>query len=234
LRELHRRGDPLVLVNVWDAASARVVAAAGAPALATASWAIAAAHGYPDGEQIPREVMVHAIGEIAHAVDVPVSADLEAGYGDDPGETAALAAQAGARGCNLEDQGGPIVEAAERVAAVRAAVGRDFVINARPDVSDPADVLARGRAYVEAGADCVFAIRVRDLEAIRTLAAELPLSVFASPSGPSLAELRDAGVVRISVGPGAMGAAYAALDSLARALLDFGTLPPEMAFRPPS
>src|SRR4051794_2104002 len=103
LRALHVAGDPVVLVNVWDAASARTVAAApGCAAIATASWSIAAAHGFPDGEQIPRDEMIAAVGLIARSVELPVSADLERGYAD-AGETIALAIEAGAVGCNLED-----------------------------------------------------------------------------------------------------------------------------------
>src|SRR4051812_24273 len=142
LRALHVPGDPVVLVNVWDAASARVVASApGCAAIATASWAIAAAHGFGDGEQIPRDEMIAAVGLIARSVELPVTADLERGYAD-AGETIALAIEAGAVGCNLEDSDPgdtlrPTSEHAARVAAARAN-GEELrvpvVINARTDV----------------------------------------------------------------------------------------------------
>jgi 2-methylisocitrate lyase-like PEP mutase family enzyme len=247
LRALHRPGAPLVLPNVWDAASARVVAAQpGCEALATASWAIAASLGFEDHEVIPPALMVEAVGRIAGAVpSLPVTADLEAGY-DDPRATVRAAVEAGAVGCNLEDRAEPL---AESVARVREGIaggdeaGVRVVVNARTDVflrsKDPHAALAgaveRGQAYLEAGADCFFAIGLGDADCIRTLVAEVgAVSVFAHPRGPSLAELRDLGVVRISVGPGAMGAAMAALAQTAERLLAFGELPAAMTFRPPT
>ena len=186
LRRLHAAPEPLVLVNVWDAASARVVAAApGCRAIATASWSIAAAHGFPDGEEIPLDAMLEAVGVVARAVDLPVTADLERGYGD-AGATVARAIEAGAVGCNLEDTDGagglrPVEEHAAAVAAARAAgeaAGVPLVINARTDVYlrvIPPDervvaAIERGAAYLDAGADCVFIPGVRDpatLEAAR-------------------------------------------------------------------
>ena len=169
LLQLHLDPELLVLVNVWDVISARVVAGLpGCTALATASHSIAASQGYPDGEQIPLEEMIAAVGRIAAAVDLPVSADLEAGYGN-AGETVRRAIGAGAVGGNIEDQMRPLEDA---VAAVSAAVkageaeGVPFVLNARTDAfmlaagRDPASVLEdaieRGRAFLEAGASCVF------------------------------------------------------------------------------
>ena len=170
LRALHTSPKILTLVNVWDVASARAVAAVeGTKAIATASHGIAATYGYPDGEQIPVDLMLEMVGRIAAAVDLPVTADLEAGYGD-PAGTIRRAVGLGVVGANLEDQLKPLSEA---VAAVAAAVGAaeaegvpDFVLNARTDAfvragdQDRRDVLkdavARGRAYLDAGATVVF------------------------------------------------------------------------------
>jgi 2-methylisocitrate lyase-like PEP mutase family enzyme len=257
LRRAHFEPGLLVLVNVWDAASARTVAAVpGCRGLATASWSIAAAHGVPDGEWIGREAMLAAIGRIAAAVELPVSADLEAGFGTtaaDVGETVAGAIAEGAVGCNLEDgtpgAGDPLrpaAEHAERVAAARAAgeeAGVPVVVNARTDVflaevGDPAErvehALERGRAYVAAGADCVFVPGVRKPEDLRRLVAGMaaPVSVLGTPAGPSPAELERLGVARMSLGPGSLGAAMAALRAAAEQVIGGGELPEELAFRP--
>ena len=169
LRRLHTAPELLQVVNVWDVASAKVVAALpGTRAIATASHAIAATFGYPDGEQIPVDLMLDMAGRIARAVEVPVSADLEAGYGN-PGETIRRAIGAGIAGANLEDELKPL---GESVAAVEAAVaaadaeGVPFALNARTDAflrgtdrpleARIADAVERGRAYLEAGATCVF------------------------------------------------------------------------------
>lgn len=238
LRALHVPGDPLVCVNVWDVASTRVVDGCGAGALATASWSIAAAHGYADGEQIPRDEMLDAVQRIASATQLPVSADLERGFGDDVEETVSLAVAAGAAGCNLEDSlpGAlrPVNEAAARVAAARAGGGPDFVINARADTKDVADVVLRGRAYLDAGADCVFAVLLTDPEAIREAVGELEgrVSVLARPGRATISDLAALGVARVSVGPGSMGAAYHALRELASSLLSGGAPPETMKFRP--
>src|SRR5215218_8113746 len=190
LRRLHAAPEPLVLVNAWDAASARVVAAApGARAIATASWSIAAARGLPDGEAISREEMVAAVELVARAVELPVTADLERGFGD-ARLTLECAIEAGAVGCNLEDSDGsgglwPAEEHAAVVAAARAAgaaAGVEIVINARTDVflrdvvpegERVVAALERGKAYLEAGADCIFVPGVRDLATIETLATEM-------------------------------------------------------------
>jgi 2-methylisocitrate lyase-like PEP mutase family enzyme len=257
LRGMHLDPDLLVLVNVWDAASARTVAALpDCRALATASWSIAAAHGVPDGERLGRAAMLAAVERIAAAVELPVSADLEAGYGETPadvGDTVAGAIAAGAVGCNLEDgtPDGPAplratAEHAQRVAAARAAgerAGLPIVLNARTDVflaqvgagAERVDLaLDRGRAYVQAGADCIFVPGARDPGDLRRLVAEMgaPVSVLAVPGGPPPAELERLGVARMSVGPGSLGVAMAALRDAAAALLAGGELPPELAFRP--
>jgi 2-methylisocitrate lyase-like PEP mutase family enzyme len=254
LRRLHHDRELLVLVNVWDAATARTVAAApGCRALATASWSVAAAHGLPDGEAMSRDAMLAAMERIASAVDLPVSADLEAGYGAtaaDVGETIAQAIEAGAVGCNLEDGARPGLrpadEHAERVAAARDAgerAGVPFVINARTDVflakvGEPEErealALERGRAYAAAGADCIFVPGLVDPVVIERLVAAMgaPISLIATPSGPPLAELERLGVARVSVGPGSMGVAMAALQRAAGTLIARGPAPAELAFRP--
>jgi 2-methylisocitrate lyase-like PEP mutase family enzyme len=249
LRRLHHGPEPLVLVNAWDAASAKVVAAAGAPAIATASWAIAASHGVPDGEALTREQMVEAVGIVARAVDLPVSADLERGYGD-ARLTLESAIAAGAVGCNLEDSDGsgglwPAEEHAAVVAAARAAgeaAGVPIVINARTDVwltkvVPPEErvvaALERGEAYLEAGADCIFVPGMLDLATLERLAKEMggPISVLCGAGGPTVAQLASAGVARVSYGPGPQGVALAALARAAEAMLAGGDPPADLAFR---
>jgi 2-methylisocitrate lyase-like PEP mutase family enzyme len=253
LRALHVPGDPLLLVNAWDAASARTVAALpGCQAVATASWSIAAAHGVSDGEALDRDAMIDAVRTIASAVDLPVTADLERGYGDEPrdvAETIAMAIDAGAVGANLEDGAAdadrPLAAVASHARKVRAARGRadaegvPFVINARTDVflrgaGGVDEALERGRAYAEAGADCIFVPGVRDPEVIAALVAGLTIgmSVLATPAGPTLDELAALGVARISLGPGPMGVALAALRRAAETVLARGELPADLAFRP--
>jgi 2-methylisocitrate lyase-like PEP mutase family enzyme len=243
LRRLHDAPELLVLPNVWDAASAATVAALpGCRALATASWAVSAAHGLRDGA-MSANAMCTAVWTICQAVDVPVSADLEDGYGE-PAATVAMAIDAGAVGCNLEDRGGDRAAHAERVAAARgagAAAGVPIVINARTDVflaADPDvdDAIARGRAYLEAGADCVFAIGAREPEHLRAMGDAFGgrLSVLAGPGWPPLADLAPLGVARVSFGPGLMGAAYGAMAQTAEALLALDAPPESMRFRPPT
>jgi 2-methylisocitrate lyase-like PEP mutase family enzyme len=242
LRRLHDAPEILVLVNVWDVISARVVAdLPGATALATASHSIAASAGYPDGEQIPVDEMIAAVGRIAASVELPVSADLEAGYGD-PGATVRKAIGVGAVGGNLEDQMRPLAEAVAAVTAVVKAgsdEGVPFVLNARTDAflrgqgRAPADVLAdaieRGRAYLEAGADCVFVPGKLDAETTRALVdalGERKLSVIGVPGSLSAAEYAELGVARISYGPWVQRAALTALADLGAELLVGGSLPP--------
>lgn len=236
LTALHRPGRPLVLVNVWDAGSARIVAATGAPALATASWAVAAAHGYHDGEAIPREVLLATVREITAAVEIPVTVDLEAGFGatpDEVAETIRLAVAAGAAGCNLEDgltEGAlrPAAEQVERLRAAREAAGPRFHLNARTDVwllppdtpgaGDVEEALARLRAYAEAGADSVFVPGLALGPDLDRVVAEQPLPVNVmrlSPDEPTTAQYAAAGVSRISCGPGPWRAAMAALTDFA-------------------
>ena len=245
LRALHVPGRPLLLLNAWDAASAVIIARSGAPAIATSSAAAANALGRADGQRITRETMLEAVRPIAASVDLPVTADMEAGYGDTPDDAAATARgvlAVGAVGLNLEDtsDGGgepllPIERYVAKVAAIRAvadAAGVPLVLNARTDVflgsvGDPATrlerALERGDAYLEAGADCVFVPGVTDPTVIAALAEGLEgrLSVLAVPGSPSVAELATLGVARISVGSGP----YRATLALARRMADeaYGT-----------
>lgn len=241
LRRLHDAPEPLILVNVWDVASARVVAALpGCTALATASHSIAAAHGYEDGEQIPLDLMIDAISRITSAVDLPVSADLEAGYGDVE-TTVRRAIGAGAVGGNLEDAMLPLDEAVTAVeAAVRAgeSEGVPFVLNARTDVfgapggRGPDEVVAeavrRGQAFLDAGAVCVFVPARLDAETAAHLVDGIGLrkvSVIAVPGGATAAEFAAVGVARVSYGPWTQRVALTALADAGAQLLAGGPLP---------
>ena len=238
LLQLHDRSRILVLANIWDVASALAVEAAGFPAIATASAGISASLGYRDGEQIPRDQMLQVVARIARAVRVPVTADLEGGYGD-PAGTVAAALAAGAVGMNLEDGSGGelaiIDEQASKIRAARATADRagvPFVINARTDVySRPggeerfAQAVERARAYRAAGADCIFVPGVRDADTIGRLAAAIegPLNVLAGAGSPDVATLFRLGVARVSTGPGLMRTALSAARRAAEELRDHGT-----------
>jgi 2-methylisocitrate lyase-like PEP mutase family enzyme len=240
LRALHVPGEPLVLVNAWDAGSAAVIAKAGAQAIATTSAGAANALGYPDGQHVTREQMLSMVAPIAAAVDLPVTADMEAGYGDSPDDAAATAKgllEVGGVGLNLEDTADsgddpllPIDAFVAKLAAVKDAGEQaeiPLVLNARTDVfigqvGDPATRLERaverGRAYLDAGADCVFVPAVADRATIGALVDGIggPVSILAGPGSPTLEELAALGVARVSVGSGAYRAALA----LARRMAD--------------
>jgi 2-methylisocitrate lyase-like PEP mutase family enzyme len=241
LRELHLAPQILVLVNVWDAITARVVAdLPGTAALATASHSIAAAAGYPDGEVITLDEMVAAIARIVAATDLPVSADLEAGYGD-PGETVRRAIGVGVVGANLEDRMVPLADAVRAVEAAMAAgeaEGVPFVLNARTDAfllagaRPVADVIAeaieRGRAFLAAGATSVFVPGKLDEPTVRALVEALGpqrLSLIAVPGGLSVAEMASLGVARVSTGPWSQRIALTALAEAATGLMQGGTIP---------
>ncbi len=240
---LHVPGKPLVLVNCWDVGSARAIVAAGSPALATASWAVAAANGFADGEQAPLDLVLGNLARIARAVDVPVTVDLETGYGstaDDVAATIGHAIDAGAVGCNLEDgdlQGGlrPAAEHGARIRAARAAAARldiAFFINARSDAflnSKPAThdaamlaaTLVRAHVYAENGADCLFVPGLTDRELIGQLvrASPLPINLMAGDAMPPLPVLCELGVARLSHGPRAYLTMMGKLTEHARAAL---------------
>jgi len=240
LRELHHGDRMLVLPNVWDAASATVVAEAGFPAIATASAAVSAMLGYPDGEGAPWQEMFAAAGRVARAVAVPVTVDAEAGYGLEPRELVDRLLEIGVVGCNLEDsdhRAGGLVGAeanAERLAAIRSAAddaGVPIVINARTDVflsgsgvseqERVAEAARRGRLYLEAGADCVYPIGVGDEKDIEALVAQVPgpINGNTKPGGPDLARLQELGVARVSYGPRFYRAALAGFKTAVQDLL---------------
>ncbi|MFG2678516.1 isocitrate lyase/phosphoenolpyruvate mutase family protein [Streptomyces sp. NPDC048392] len=221
--------DPLVLPGPWDAASARVFAEAGFPALATPSAGVAASLGYEDGAT-PADEMFAAVARIVRAVDVPVSADVEAGYGLAPKELVERLLEAGAVGCNLEDSADGVLkdpaEHAEWLAEVRAAAGDRLFLNARIDtfirgVDDPGAAIERAALYVAAGADCVYPISA-PTGALPLLRAgtQGPVNVFApwNGEGPSLTALGELGATRITFGPWLQRRATAALGEIAAAL----------------
>jgi 2-methylisocitrate lyase-like PEP mutase family enzyme len=209
LRALHHGDTPLVLPNAWDPVSARIVVEAGYPAVATSSGAVARVLGYDDGELTPPDEMFAAVGRMVRAVDVPVTADMEAGYGLSPKEFAERLLETGAAGCNLEDSSRTGLTEPERhadyLAGVREVAGADLVVNARIDTflrgGTVADAIARGRAYRRAGADCVYPI-FAPVESIAELKEGIggPLNANAAPNGRSAADLIAAGASRISYG----------------------------------
>jgi 2-methylisocitrate lyase-like PEP mutase family enzyme len=221
-RAMHLGPPMLVLPNAWDVASARVLAALpGCRAIATSSAAVARSLGWEDGEQAPVEEMLRAVERIAAAVDVPVTADVEAGYGDPP-RTAAGAVAAGAAGINFEDsRAGRLLaleEQQEEIRAVRGAVPA-LVLNARVDVfivgnGDVGEAIERGNAYLAAGADCVYPINA-PLDTVPALVDGIdgPVNVLVPPRDPPLAELERLGVARVTFGS---GLASVALDEAAR------------------
>ena len=244
LRRLHGGTRLLVLPNAWDVGSARVLAAHGAPAVATSSAGVAYALGYPDGERIARAEMLDMVRRIAAAVAVPVTADVEAGYGAtaaDAVQTAAGVLAAGAVGLNLEDATDgrlfPLDPQVERVAAIRRvaeASGVPLVVNARTDAAAAAELppeerlaeaVRRANAYLAAGADCAFVPFVTERDAIARLAREVrgPLNVLGTPASPSLEELARLGVRRVSFGSGIARAAYGRARRIARELSSTGT-----------
>jgi 2-methylisocitrate lyase-like PEP mutase family enzyme len=240
---LHQAGAPLLLANAWDVASAVAIEAAGAKAIATTSAGVAWSLGVPDAAGLGARQAAEVIARITAVVSVPVSADIEAGYGDSPDAVAATvlaAAQAGAVGVSLEDrrEGALLFETAQqadRLAAARAASGDVRVwINARTDVflssacaSTAAAVeaaLERAAVYHAAGANSLFIPGLIDLEAIaKIVAGPLPVAVMAWPGAPTVAQLTAAGVVRISLGSAIAEAAYGLAARAAAELLTSGT-----------
>jgi 2-methylisocitrate lyase-like PEP mutase family enzyme len=246
-RAMHSGKEILLLPNVWDAASARIIEEAGFGAIATTSAGIAFSLGYPDGQEISREEMLAAVTRIVRSVRVPVTADVEAGYGNTPedaGRTAQGVIEAGAVGLNLEDASGdsgtPLVELPlqlEKIRAVREVATRlkvPLVLNARTDVyllqvGDPAkrydEAVGRLRAFREAGADCVFLPGLRDTATIGRLISDLQcaVNILAGPGSPSVPELQKLGVARVSLGSGPMRATLGLLRRLAEELKKAGT-----------
>ena len=239
-RALHLRGKPVLLLNIWDAGSARAIAAGGAAAIATGSWSVAAANGFADGEQLPFDLAIDNLRRIVTAVDLPVTIDIERGYGKTPDAVAASVRrtiEAGAIGCNIEDslpEGGAlraIEEQVQRIRATRKAADDlqvAYFINARTDVFFQSGVnhdaaaaeaaLARAKAYADAGADGLFTPGLADEGLIARLAAAspLPLNIMMGGKSPPPARLAELGVARVSYGPGPYRQAMKMLEDLAR------------------
>lgn len=238
--ELHKPGEPVLLYNIWDVASAKAVAEAGAPALATGSYAISEANGYRDGEEIPFNLYLDCTRRIVEGVDLPVTADFESGFAVDPARVADHAkylAETGAVGCNFEDGevGGqglhPIAEQAKRVAAV---VSSGLWVNARTDLffksalsggdrndrSLLAETLERAAAYADAGAHSLFVPGPSDKELIAEICerSQLPVNILMLPGTPDWPVLAEAGVARVSWGAGPWRKAMTALTEDAKAL----------------
>ena len=243
-RDLHVPGKPFVVFNVWDAGSARAVVAGGTKAVATNSWSVAQANGFADGERIPVELAIDNLRRIVRVTDLPVTIDLESGYGDAPeavGETVRLAMDAGAVGCNLEDSfpaSGRLREVVDQCRRIRCArqtadtAKIPFFLNARTDVffKKPAEqhdsamvaaAIERARAYADAGADGLFAAGLANISLIARLseASPLPVNIMVAGSTPTLSALAEQGVARVSHGPRPYLIAMKALEDAARAAI---------------
>lgn len=243
-RRMHHNGV-LILANAWDAGSARVLEAAGSSAIATTSAGVSWSLGYPDGEQMTAAELAEVVARICRVVSVPVSADIEAGYGSSPEEVAATVAaiiDAGAVGINLEDAApdGTLFSQErqrDRIKGARAAAdaaGVDLVINARTDVylrgiGEPdsrfAHAVERANSYRTAGADCLFVPGVRDLVTIAELVEAIngPINIMAGPGSPPVQQLEELGVARVSLADNVTLAAYSAARKAARETLEQGT-----------
>jgi 2-methylisocitrate lyase-like PEP mutase family enzyme len=235
---LHQPGNPLILFNIWDAGSAVAVAKAGANAIATGSWGVAGAHGIGDGEKLPLDVALSTLSEIVAITDLPVSIDMEAGYGADAagvGVSVKRAADAGAIGINLEDKD-PVTRALfsteDASARIAAASATGVFVNARADLfilTPPADhdedkvdqLIERAKAYADAGARSLFAPFLQDAKLIERLckASPLPVNILMRPGCPDHRELASLGGARISHGHGPWAAAMDWLEGEARATL---------------
>jgi 2-methylisocitrate lyase-like PEP mutase family enzyme len=246
-RALHQGPEVLLLPNIWDSLGARLLEHLGYPAVATSSAAVAYSMGSRDGQLLPFETMCERIARIAESVELPVTADIEAGYAEQPEDVARnmrRVLRAGAVGINLEDgtaEGGPLYPIERQCARIRAVremamgEGIPLFINARTDLfmdreeiaceAKLAETITRARAYREAGADCVYPILLSDREAIARLLGETggPLNILAMPSTPPVAELKAIGVRRLSLGSGLLRAALTTMRKVAVALRDTGS-----------
>jgi len=249
LRALHHGDRPLVLVNVWDVAGAKIIEELGFPAVATASAGVSASLGFDDNESIGRDAMLAAVKRIAGSVNIPVTADLEAGYGptvEDAVATARGAIEAGAVGLNFEDSAHKdtpdLYDAdlqAERIRAIRAtgeSMGVPLVINARTDVFFRTELpeeekfreaIRRAKIYLQAGADCIYVLGPKDEATIARLvqAIPAPLNFLAFPDAPPIARMAELGVKRISFGPRPMRHAMNAFREAAQQVRDGNTFP---------
>jgi 2-methylisocitrate lyase-like PEP mutase family enzyme len=241
--ELHRGPEILRLPNAWDAGSARQIESLGAKAIATTSAGVAWAHGYPDGDDLPLEMLIATVREVARVVSIPVSADIEGGYSDDPrevGDVVAAVIDAGAVGINLEDGGGPpdlLVAKIEQARAAAERAGVELFVNARTDVylrglasgeAAVEETTRRARLYADAGADGVFAPGAVEPGEIRALAAAIdrPLNVLARPGLPDAAALQALGVRRLSAGSGICQSLYGQTKRLTEGFLKDGASEP--------
>lgn len=250
LRSLHVPGAPLILTNVWDAVTARIVAAApGVKALATASHSISFAHGVSDGEGLTVDEALAAARLVIEATELPVSVDFEKGYSPDGTrleENVARLIEVGASGLNIEDSVGapkapqfPVEVAASRVAAVRSAAekaGVPLVINARVDTlaggGEWDEAMSRANAYLAAGADVIFMLGLGTEDKVKRALDEIDgkVSVISNPTSVPLARLAELGVSRVSFGPGPLGLTLAHLQAAATQLTALGDYPPELGF----
>lgn len=237
---LHHSSEPLLLANAWDAASARLLEEAGAPAVGTSSAAVAWARGYPDGNALPRAELISAVRNMTRVLSAPLTVDIEGGYSDSPEAVGALAAEvveAGAVGLNIEDGTSEPALLVDKIRAIRSALGPTPVfINARTDVylagleTGEAAVTAtidRLKRYETAGADGAFVPVLADAGEIAVITGEiaLPLNVMAVPGLPAIEKLQAAGVRRISLGPALFLGAYARATAEARAFLSGDVTP---------
>jgi 2-methylisocitrate lyase-like PEP mutase family enzyme len=254
LLELHHASTPIVLINAWDAGSAAMIEHCGLPAVASSSAACANALGFPDGQHLPWQQMLEVVNRIAEAVSVPVTADIESGFAANPQQletSISQIIQAGAVGVNLEDAQpghearGPLFPLAEQITRIRATrsaaekEGIHLIINARTDAYWQAGVspeealrgtLERGKAYMDAGADCIFVPGLRNPDHIKTLIDHLrpvnphaPVNILAGPDVPSIPELTKLGVKRVSYGSGPHRAAMGLLRRIADEARSTGT-----------
>jgi len=243
-RKLHHGPRILALPNAWDVASARILEETGYPAIATSSAAVAFSLGYPDGQRVSRDEMLEVVGRIAHSVRVPVTADMESGYGtsvEEMRETAKAVIAAGAIGMNLEDVTGDDESShvalplqVEKIRAIREmakSIGVPFVLNARtdtylmpigPEATRFERTVERLCAYRDAGADCLFAPGLYDRETIAKLvkAVEAPINILANPACPPMAELEKIGVARVSAGSGIMRAAMGTVQRIGKEMFE--------------
>ena len=247
LLALHHASELLVLPNIWDPLGARMLQRLGYPAVAIASAAVAFSLGYDDGQNISLDAMLDAVRRIAESVDLPVTADMERGYGEQPGEVAEnmrRVLQAGAAGINLEDstvEGGPLhaIEfQCDRISAVRAMAEQEdipLVINARTDVfiggfdgdheARITETIRRGKAYFDAGADCFYPILAGDIETLKTIhdALQAPINVLALGNTAPMRDLEAIGISRLSLGPGMIKAGLTVMKTIAEELQQYGS-----------
>lgn len=246
LRELVRAPEILVMPGAYDVLSALLFQQLGFHAIQGTSGGIAAALGYPDGEVMSRDLFVETSGQFAAAVSIPFNADGEKGYGDEQGvrETVRALVARGVAGMNLEDStgkgGSGLVEMAQQLRKIKAVIdtkqeiGSEFFLNARVDafhviLNDPKkaldEAITRGNAYAEAGGDCIFYLNLHSAETIGTVGKEVkaPISILAGPQSPSVSQLQDLGVARVSYGSGLLKAAISGTKKLAQEILEKGT-----------